>query len=118
VLSAFAAVIVANPAILFSETKYSKVNNTISYSFFGETGETESVFTIAGRNFPIKVGSVGLKASLMPNENIEFYSRTGVGYSQKQGISAYNFNVSGSVFATSIGAGASANYRIRTQALL
>ena len=73
-LSAFAAVIVANPSILFSETQYSKVNNTISYSFFGETGETESVFTIAGRNFPVKVGSVGLKAALMPNENIEFYN--------------------------------------------
>ena len=112
-LIAFAAMIIVNPSHLFSETKSGKANNTVSYSFFGETGETESVFTIAGRNFPIKVGSVGLKASLTPQENIEFYSRAGIGYSQKQGISAYNFNVSGSVFATSIGAGASANYRIR-----
>ena len=85
----------------------------MSFSFFGETGETESVFTIAGRNFPVKVGSVGLKAALNPSQNVTFYSRLGIGYSQKQTISAFNFNVSGSVFATSVGAGLSGEYRIR-----
>ena len=87
--------------------------NQITYSFFGETGETESSFTIAGRNFPVKVGSLGLKASLNPTENSIFYSRIGIGYSPKQTVSAYNFYVSGSVFATSIGAGMSGNYRIK-----
>ena len=87
--------------------------NKLTYSFFGETGETEDSFTIAGRNFPVKVGSVGLKATYHPTENINFYSRFGIGYSPKQTVSAFNFNVSGSVLATSIGAGASGEYRIR-----
>ena len=60
-----------------------------------------------------KVGSVGLKAKLKSNERLNFYSRFGIGYSPKQSVSAFNFNVSGSVFATSIGAGASGEYRIR-----
>ena len=44
-------------------------NNNFTYSFFAETGETESDFTIAGRNFPVRVGSVGLKAMFNPNKN-------------------------------------------------
>ena len=64
-------------------------------------------FTIAGRNFPVKVGSVGLKVKLSTSKNYNIYSRAGIGYSPKQTVSAFNFNVSGSVFATSIGAGAS-----------
>ena len=86
---------------------------TISFSFFGETGETEDSFTIAGRNFPVKVGSVGLKAKYNLSNKINLYTRAGIGYSPKQTVSAFNFNVSGSVFATSIGAGASGKYRIR-----
>ena len=86
--------------------------NKITYSFFGETGETEDSFTIAGRNFPVKVGSVGLKANFQPSQNFNVYSRAGIGYSPKQTVGAFNFNVSGSVFATSIGAGASGKYRI------
>lgn len=98
---------------VLTETKDSELNNKISYSFFGETGETESSFTIAGRNFPVKVGSVGLKATITPIRSVEIYTRLGIGYSPKQTVSAYNFNVSGSVFATSIGAGANWKYRIR-----
>ncbi len=100
------------PTLLFSEISQEKKNN-LTFSFFGETGETESAFTIAGRNFPVKVGSVGLKAVYQPTNQLKLYSRAGIGYSQKQTVSAFNFNVSGSVFATSIGAGASGEYRIR-----
>ena len=89
-----------------------KKHNEITYSFFGETGETEDSFTIAGRNFPVKVGSVGLKIKFKPNERLNFYSRFGIGYSPKQSVSAFNFNVSGSVFATSLGAGIFGEYRI------
>ena len=89
-------------------------NNKITFSFFGETGETEDSFTIAGRNFPVKVGSLGLKATYQPSEGLSIYSRAGIGYSPKQTVSAFNFNVSGSVFAMSVGAGASREYRIRT----
>ena len=64
----------------------------LSFSFFTETGETEDS-TIAGRNFPVKVGSVGLKARLKSNERLNFYSRFGIGYSPKQSVSAFNFNV-------------------------
>ena len=100
------------PTLLFSEI-FEKTQNNLTYSFFGETGETESAFTIAGRNFPVKVGSVGLKATYQPTEKLNLYSRAGIGYSQKQTVSAFNFSVSGSVFATSIGAGASGEYRIK-----
>ena len=102
---------------LISSVCYAQVSqinqNKITYSFFAETGETEDSFTIAGRNFPVKVGSVGLKANFQPHKNFYLYSRAGIGYSPKQNVSAFNFNVSGSVFATSIGAGASGEYRIR-----
>ena len=87
--------------------------NKFTYSFFGETGETQDSFTIASRNFPVKVGSVGLKVTYQPTQNINFYSRFGIGYSPKQTVSAFNFNLSGSVLATSIGPGASGEYRIR-----
>ncbi len=100
------------PTLLFGDV-LEKTQNNLTYSFFGETGETESAFTIAGRNFPVKVGSVGLKATYQPTEKLKLYSRAGIGYSQKQTVSAFNFSVSGSVFATSIGAGASGEYRIR-----
>ena len=56
------------PTLLFSEISQEKQNN-LTFSFFGETGETESAFTIAGRNFPVKVGSVGLKAVYQQQTN-------------------------------------------------
>ena len=96
-----------------SQAETSPKYNKIIYSFFTETGETESDFTIAGRNFPVKVGSVGIKATYNPTNSITFYTRAGIGYSQKQTVSALNFNVSGSVFANSIGAGTYGEYRIR-----
>ena len=111
--------------ILVGILQFSTINSTLSaqnlsktpdkttFSFFAETGETENSFTIAGRNFPVKIGSIGLKASYQINENFKIYSRAGIGYSPKQSVSAFNFNVSGSVFATSIGAGGSGEYRIR-----
>ena len=94
--------------ISFSELS----GNNIKYSLFAETGETESVFTIGGRNFPIKVGSIGLKALYQPSKNLDLYARAGIGYSPKQTVSAFNFTVSGSVIATSIGLGAASKYRI------
>ena len=100
------------PTLLFGDIS-EKTQNNLTFSFFGETGETESAFTIAGRNFPVKVGSLGLKATYQPFDQMKLYSRAGIGYSQKQTVSAFNFSVSGSVFATSIGAGASGEYRIR-----
>ncbi len=103
----------SHPFVVLSESKTFQESTGLSYSFFGETGETETVFKIGGRNFPVKVGSVGLKASVNPNQNVELYTRAGIGYSPKQSISAFNFDVSGSVFATSIGAGGSAKYRVR-----
>ena len=102
------------PFFIFSTPAFSESpkDNKLSFTIFTETGETEDSFTIAGRNFPVKVGSVGLKASLKPNERLNFYSRFGIGYSPKQSVSAFNFNVSGSVFATSLGAGVFGEYRI------
>ena len=78
----------------------------LNYSFFIEGGETESVFVIDGRNFPVKIGSVGLKASLSSKLDTDVYGKVGFGYSQKQSVSAYDFNLSGSVLATSFGGGA------------
>ena len=72
-----------NPPLVLSEISEEK--NNLTFSFFGETGETESAFTIAGRNFPVKVGSVGLKATTSL-QTIELYSRAGIGYSQKQTV--------------------------------
>ena len=111
-LLSFKVILFFIPTFMFGDISEKNQNN-LTYSFFGETGETESAFTIAGRNFPVKVGSVGLKANLQASENFYIYSRLGIGYSPKQTVSAFNFNVSGSVFATSIGAGASGEYRIR-----
>ena len=108
--------LISLPAKVYSQNNLEdnyKLLETVSYSFFGETGETESIFTIAGRNFPVRIGSVGLKAAVKPTNNIDLYTRFGIGYSPKQSVSAYNYSVSGSVFATSIGAGGSATYRIR-----
>ena len=87
--------------------------NKVSYSLYGEGGETESVFIIDGRNFPVKVGSVGLKASISPDMFSNVYGKLGFGYSQKQSVSAYDFNLSGSIFATSFGGGANRKIPIR-----
>ena len=74
--------------------------NRVTYSLFAEGGETESVFIIDGRNFPVKIGSVGVKASSSSNNLTDYYGKAGFGYSQKQSVSAFDFNLSGSVFAT------------------
>ena len=86
--------------------------NQVSYSLYAEGGETESVFIIDGRNFPVKIGSVGVKASMSPNKNTSVYGKAGFGYSQKQSVSAYNFNLSGSVFAFSLGGGANKKFPV------
>ena len=84
----------------------------LDYSFFAEGGETESVFVIDGRNFPVKIGSVGLKASIAQSSDSVVYGKAGFGYSQKQSVSAYNFNLSGSVFSSSVGLGANKKFPI------
>ena len=84
----------------------------ISFSLFAEGGETESVFVIDGRSFPVKIGSVGLRASISPSEHITAYTKIGIGYSQKQNVSAYGYDLNGSVFATSIGVGVNRKFRI------
>jgi hypothetical protein len=100
------------PTVIWAQKSDYEQISSINYSFFGETGETESAFTIAGRNFPVRVGSVGLKALYKPQRNLSIYGRAGIGYSPKQSVSAFDFNVSGSVIATSLGFGASGSYRI------
>ena len=101
--------------VILPSKNYAEIKdiNSINYSFFAETGETESDFTISGRNFPVKVGSVGLKVNYQSNNLVNLFSRVGIGYSPKQTVSAFNFNVSGSVYATSLGGGMSVPYRIR-----
>lgn len=95
--------------VLFIAFSYSTLlansQEKISYSLFVEGGETESVFIIDGRNFPVKVGSLGVKASYLPNKFTNIYGKAGFGYSQKQSVGAYDYNLSGSVFATSFGGG-------------
>ena len=91
---------------LFHSVLMADTFESVSYSLYAEGGETESVFIIDGRNFPVKVGSVGLKATISPNTLSEVYGKIGFGYSQRQSVSAYNFNLAGSVFATSFGGGA------------
>ena len=86
--------------------------NGVSYSLYAEGGETESVFIIDGRNFPVKIGSVGVKALMSPGKNTSVYGKAGFGYSQKQSVSAYNFNLSGSVFALSAGGGANKKFPV------
>jgi hypothetical protein len=88
-------------------------NKNLSYSFFAEGGETESVFEIDGRSFPVKIGSLGLKGTMSPNETTNIYGKLGFGYSQKQSVSAYDYNLSGSVLATSFGGGANKKFPIR-----
>ena len=88
-------------------------NDPFTFSLFSETGETETDFTIAGRNFPVKVGSVGIKAIYENDKFLTFYSRIGIGYSPKQTVNSFDYNVSGSVIATSLGAGIFGDYRIR-----
>jgi hypothetical protein len=97
---------------IFAEQNNKSALNDVSYSFFAEGGETESVFIIDGRNFPVKVGSVGIKANIEPAKNTNLYGKLGFGYSQKQIVSAYDFNLSGSVFASSIGAGVSRKFMV------
>jgi hypothetical protein len=92
--------------LLYAGRVYAEDTTDVSYSIFAEGGDTESVFIIDGRNFPVKVGSLGLKASISPSRNFDVYGKVGFGYSQKQSVSAYNFDLSGSVFATSFGGGA------------
>ena len=98
--------------ILFGLSKagFSLELEDLSYSMFAEGGETESVFVIDGRSFPVKVGSVGLKAWLNQGENSEIYGKFGFGYSQKQNVSAFDFYLEGSVFATSVGLGANRKF--------
>ena len=84
----------------------------VSYSLFAEGGETESVFIIDGRNFPVRIGSIGLKATLSPDSVTNLYGKAGFGYSQKQSVSAYDYNLSGSVFSTSFGGGATRKFPV------
>ncbi len=102
-------------AILFlnNNVVFSKSLADLNYSFFAEGGETETVFIIDGRSFPVKVGSVGLKAAIKSGTNSELYAKAGFGYSQKQSVSAYDYNLSGSVFSTSMGLGASRKFPIQ-----
>lgn len=113
IFTATNAINILHVNLAYSEPKIHEPFPPLEYSFFGETGETESVFTIGGRSFPVKVGSVGLKGTVHPQHNVSLYGRAGIGYSAKQTVSAYNYTVSGSVIATSLGFGASGNYRIR-----
>ena len=66
------------PTLLFGDIP-EQTHNNLTYSFFGETGETESAFTIAGRNFPVKVGSLGLKATYQPTDQLKFILRLELG---------------------------------------
>lgn len=95
-----------------SQTFASTIDN-VKYSFFAEGGETESVFIIDGRNFPVKIGSLGIKAAISPSLNTTLYGKAGFGYSQKQSVSAFDFNLSGSVFSTSFGGGINRKFAIR-----
>ena len=99
-------------AIIFPSYLFSNTFEDLSYSFFAEGGETESVFIIDGRSFPVKIGSIGLRASLSPSKLTNIYGKFGFGYSQKQSVSAFNYNISGSVFATSFGGGANRQFPI------
>jgi hypothetical protein len=96
----------------FSSFLLAETSNNVSYSFYAEGGETESVFVIDGRSFPVKVGSVGLKATISPDISTNIYGKLGFGYSQKQSVSAFDFNLSGSVVATSFGGGANKKFPI------
>ena len=86
--------------------------NRLDYSFFIESGETESVFVIDGRNFPVKIGATGLKVNSKINATTNVYGKLGIGYSPKQAVSAYDFYLSGSVFATSFGGGVNKKFPI------
>ena len=97
----------------FNSFLLAETSNNVSYSLYAEGGETESVFVIDGRNFPVKIGAVGLKATISPNIFSNAYGKVGFGYSQKQSVSAYDFNLSGSIFATSFGGGANRKIPIR-----
>ena len=97
---------------LFHSPVMADTQDKVSYSLYAEGGETESVFIIDGRNFPVKIGSVGVKASMSTNKNTSIYGKAGFGYSQKQSVSAYNFNLSGSVFALSVGGGANKKFPV------
>ena len=96
----------------FNSFLLAETSNNVSYSLYAEGGETESVFIIDGRNFPVKIGSVGLRATISPNKFSNIYGKVGFGYSQKQSVSAFDFNLSGSVLATSFGAGANKKFPI------
>jgi hypothetical protein len=100
--------------VSFNSLLLAETSNNVSYSFYAEGGETESVFVIDSRNFPVKIGSVGLRATISPNVFSNMYGKVGFGYSQKQSVSAYDFNLSGSVLATSFGAGANKKFPIRS----
>jgi hypothetical protein len=99
-------------APLFQSKLLAETPNKVSYSLYAEGGETESVFVIDGRNFPVKIGSLGLKASISPIVNTEVFGKVGFGYSQKQSVGAFGYNLSGSVFATSFGGGANRKFPI------
>lgn len=96
----------------YNTATYANTWERISYSLFTEGGETDSVFVIDGRSFPVKIGSVGLKGSMEVDNNIDVYGKIGFGYSQKQDVSAYDFNLSGSIFSTSFGGGAHRKFPI------
>jgi hypothetical protein len=98
--------------IPFSSFLLAETSKNVSYSLYAEGGETESVFVIDGRNFPVKIGSVGLRATISPDIFSNIYGKVGFGYSQKQSVSAYDFNLSGSVVATSFGGGANKKFPI------
>ena len=107
------AILCRSVTLSMAEESPSLSSKNLFYSFYAEGGETESVFIIDGRNFPVKIGSVGIKANISPAENTNIFGKVGFGYSQKQNVSAYDFNLSGSVFATSVGLGASKRYFLK-----
>lgn len=98
--------------IFFTNNSVAQDSKILSYSVFAEGGETESVFVIDGRNFPVRIGSFGVKAAISPYVFTEVYGKVGFGYSQKQSVSAYDYNLSGSVLANSFGGGATRKFPI------
>ena len=85
------------PVSLLSVTKNSGTSiDKISFSLV-KLEKLRGILQYQVEVFPLK-GSVGLKAELDPNKNINIFAKAGIGHSQKQTVSAFNYSVSASAF--------------------
>lgn len=82
-----------------------QADNEVDIDFVGSFAKASNPLRVDAKTFSFKTGFVGLKASLGDESYGKFHIQYGVGYSPSENATFHNANLSGDIFARSIGYG-------------